>query len=141
MCDVLVKGVVHMPQAGCNLFSLTKRLEDGWTLGGSSEAIWIEKGGRHITFKIKIKTPKGAIFAIYLKRKMQQGKEAAAVVPDKKRAISAKVAHALCGHISKEQSRKIVKHLGFTVSRGSMPKCEACAIAKAKQKSLPSRVQ
>eukprot|EP00957_Ditylum_brightwellii_P013454 1015393-Ditylum_brightwellii.AAC.1 len=27
------------------------------------------------------------------------------------------------------------------VSRGSMPKCKPCATAKAKQKSLPSRVE
>eukprot|EP00957_Ditylum_brightwellii_P148077 11273918-Ditylum_brightwellii.AAC.1 len=53
----------------------------------------------------------------------------------------ATVAHASTGHISKAQSHKIVKHLGYTVSRGNMPKCEPCAKAKAKQKSLPSCVK
>ena len=140
-CAVMIKGMVHMPQAGYNLFSLTKRLDEGWTLGGSAEAIWIEKGGKRITFDIKIKTPKGAIFAIYLKRKMHNENEVAAVVPDKTKAITAKLAHALVGHMGEAQSRKVVKHLGFTVSRGAMPKCEPCAQAKAKQKSLPSRVE
>eukprot|EP00957_Ditylum_brightwellii_P176122 13410991-Ditylum_brightwellii.AAC.1 len=72
---------------------------------------------------------------------MQQGDEVAAVVPDKQKAITATVAHALVGHMGKAQSRKIVKRLGFMVSRRSMPKCEPCATAKAKQKSLPSRVE
>eukprot|EP00957_Ditylum_brightwellii_P038542 2912826-Ditylum_brightwellii.AAC.1 len=51
------------------------------------------------------------------------------------------VAHTITGHIGKAQSCKIVKHLGYTVSRGSMPKCEPCAKTKARQKSLPSRVK
>eukprot|EP00957_Ditylum_brightwellii_P191292 14565037-Ditylum_brightwellii.AAC.1 len=73
-------------------------------------------------FGIKIKTPKGTIFAIYLKRKINIKEEVAAVVPDKKKAIMATMAHAITGHIGKAQSCKIVKHLGYTVSRGSMPK-------------------
>eukprot|EP00957_Ditylum_brightwellii_P199923 15240539-Ditylum_brightwellii.AAC.1 len=53
----------------------------------------------------------------------------------------ATVAHAITGHIGKDQSRKIVKHLGYIVSRGSMPKCKPCAKTKAKQKSPPSCVK
>eukprot|EP00957_Ditylum_brightwellii_P112305 8562609-Ditylum_brightwellii.AAC.1 len=53
----------------------------------------------------------------------------------------AAVAHAITCHIGKAQSRNIVKHLGYMVSRGSMPKCEPCAKTKARQKSLPSCVK
>eukprot|EP00957_Ditylum_brightwellii_P142671 10870770-Ditylum_brightwellii.AAC.1 len=69
-----------------------------------------------------MKTPKGAIFAIYLKCNINIEEELMVVVPDKKKAIMATVAHAITSHIGKTQSRKIVKHLGYTVSRGSMPK-------------------
>eukprot|EP00957_Ditylum_brightwellii_P038829 2934841-Ditylum_brightwellii.AAC.1 len=69
ICEATIKDVVHMPNAGYNLFSLTKRLEQGWALGGGSSTIWITKGNAKITFNIKIKTPKGVIFAIYFKRK------------------------------------------------------------------------
>eukprot|EP00957_Ditylum_brightwellii_P051246 3885440-Ditylum_brightwellii.AAC.1 len=56
--EATTKEVVHMPKAGYNLFSLTKRLGQGWTLGGDSNAIWITKGSVKIIFDIKIKTPK-----------------------------------------------------------------------------------
>eukprot|EP00957_Ditylum_brightwellii_P199497 15207563-Ditylum_brightwellii.AAC.1 len=67
--------------------------------------------------------------------------EVATVVPDKKKEITATVAHAITGQIGEAQSCKIVNHVGYTVIRGSMPKCEHCAKTKAKQKSLPSCVK
>eukprot|EP00957_Ditylum_brightwellii_P003970 302291-Ditylum_brightwellii.AAC.1 len=61
--------MVPMPTAGYNLFGLTKLQEEGWSLGGDTNTIWITKGNQKVTFDIKTKTPKGAIFAIYIKRK------------------------------------------------------------------------
>eukprot|EP00957_Ditylum_brightwellii_P036221 2744007-Ditylum_brightwellii.AAC.1 len=87
--DVAIKGIMHLPQAGYNLFSITKRLEEGWALGGGTDVIWLTKRKRKIMFDIKIKTPKGPIFTIYLKRKINIEEEVAAVVPDKKKAIMA----------------------------------------------------
>ncbi len=45
--------------------------------------------------------------------------------------------HALLGHHSEAITRKIAKELGWTISRGSMKPCEACTIAKARQKNVP----
>ena len=56
MCGLVHRIVSH-------LFSLTKWLEDGWVLGGNQDALWISKGAVKIVFGIKIKVPKGAIFA------------------------------------------------------------------------------
>eukprot|EP00957_Ditylum_brightwellii_P203027 15332909-Ditylum_brightwellii.AAC.1 len=42
--DVIIKGIMHLPQAGYILFSITNRLEEGWTLGDGTEAIWFTKG-------------------------------------------------------------------------------------------------
>eukprot|EP00957_Ditylum_brightwellii_P037301 2823557-Ditylum_brightwellii.AAC.1 len=53
----------------------------------------------------------------------------------------ATVAHAITDHIGEAQSLKIVKYLGYTVSRGIMPKYEPCTKTKAKQKSLLSHVK
>ena len=58
-----------MPSAKFNLFSITKRLDDGFKLGGDKNFIWIKKGNKKVDFDIKILTPKGAIFATYFKRK------------------------------------------------------------------------
>ena len=34
---------------------------------GNKDKIWIEKEGHKVTFDIKIPTPKGAVFSIYVK--------------------------------------------------------------------------
>ena len=136
-----IKEMVHTPNAGYNLFSITKRLDDGWELKGNSQAIWIEKGVHKVVFDIKIKTPKGAIFAVYFKRDLGEGGEVAAVMADQKKKISADVAHGLMGHMNDEDGRKAITHLGFALSRGPLTKCGACAEAKARQISLPSRTK
>ena len=51
-----IQDIVYMPNSNFNLFSLTKRLNSGRTLGGNSEKLWIEKDGTQIVFDIKIKT-------------------------------------------------------------------------------------
>ena len=42
-------------------------------IGGNANAIWLEKGDYKILFDIKIKTPKGALFCAYFKRKEKRG--------------------------------------------------------------------
>eukprot|EP00957_Ditylum_brightwellii_P076350 5802770-Ditylum_brightwellii.AAC.1 len=44
------------------------------------------------------------------------------------------------GHVNEADTHKSVKHLGYEVKKGALSPCEACAEAKAKQKSLPTRV-
>ena len=41
--DIMIKNIMHLLKSGYNLFSLTKRLEDGWALGGNADALWIKK--------------------------------------------------------------------------------------------------
>eukprot|EP00957_Ditylum_brightwellii_P191647 14591060-Ditylum_brightwellii.AAC.1 len=130
-----------MPSDGYFLFSLSKRLKSGWTLGGDSNTIWIAKGSAKITFDIKIKTPKGAIFALYFKRKGATSEEVLAIGTDKKRPIKANVTHALIGHMNEDDSRQLSQYLKYTIVCRGMEQCEACKEAKTKQKSLPSRTE
>eukprot|EP00957_Ditylum_brightwellii_P207233 15352091-Ditylum_brightwellii.AAC.2 len=51
-----------------NLFSLTKRLKNGWLLYDNTNVMWINKGGHKVSFDICIKTKEGIIFAAYMKR-------------------------------------------------------------------------
>ena len=110
-------------------------------MGGDRKAIWQSKGSDKVVFDIKIKTPKGAIFAAYVKHKVRNGNKVAAVMVNKKKSISADTAHRLVGHINNCEGRKIVKYLGFKLTNQPMTKCGACAEAKAKQQSLPSRTK
>eukprot|EP00957_Ditylum_brightwellii_P034200 2591820-Ditylum_brightwellii.AAC.1 len=136
-----IKDVVHMPGSSCNLFSLTKRLNQRWTLGGNSDSIWLKKGGQKIVFDIKIKTPKGAIYAIYTKRHPSGTSEVATVGRDPSKPVDVQTTHGTMGHINKVDSRKSIKHLGYEIKQDMMSTCGACAEAKTKQKNLPSRVE
>ena len=65
----VLKDVMHLPQAKFNLFSLSKMVRnEGLSLGGDKEAIWIEKDGQQLRFDIVIPTPKGALYCMYFKR-------------------------------------------------------------------------
>ena len=136
-----IKEMVHTPNAEYNLFSITKRLYDGWALKGNSQAIWIEKGEHKVVFDFKVKTPKGAIFVAYFKRDLGDGRRVAAVMADQRKKISADVAHGLMGHMNDENGQRAITHLGFELLRAPLMKCGACTEAKAKQLSLPSRTK
>ena len=41
---------------------------NGWHLFGNKDKIWMEKGEHKVTFDVKIPIPKGAVFAIHVKR-------------------------------------------------------------------------
>ena len=70
--DTTIKELVYVPGSSFNLFSVSKRLENGWKVGENSNAIWLEEGDYKILFDIKIKTPKGALFCAYFKKKRWQ---------------------------------------------------------------------
>ena len=43
----------------------------------------------------------------------------------------------MLGHAGEDTTRLMCKELGHELTRGKMDKCEACAVAKAKQKNIP----
>ena len=58
------QGITHLPTSRYNLFSISKRLEEGWKLDGNKDMIKLVKGKEEIRFDIKIKTKKGAGFCM-----------------------------------------------------------------------------
>ena len=132
-----ISEIMYTPNSRFNLFSMTKRMQDGWILGGNKESMWLTKGDQKLIFDIKINTSKGALFCIYFKRDC----EMAATAKNCGKKISKNLAHELTVHINGEESKKTIEYLGYDLSRGGMKLCEACAEAKAKMKNLPTRVQ
>ena len=106
--DATIKEMVYTPDSRFNLSSITKRLEQGYKLGGNQNAIWIEKGARKIVFDIKIKTRKGAIFAAYFKCHEVDNNEIAAITTKRKQKVNADTAHGLLGHINNVEGRKMI---------------------------------
>jgi hypothetical protein len=65
----VIEDVALTKSSPFNLFSLTKMMKQGWTLGGDQETcITLSKEDQKLTFDILIETPKGVVHAIYLIR-------------------------------------------------------------------------
>ena len=86
-------------------------------------------------FDIKIKTPKGALFCAYFKRK-----EVATTAKNSGNQMSVRLAHDVSGHTAKEDSKIMMKYLGYKVAQGEIQLCSACAEAKARQTNLTTRI-
>jgi hypothetical protein len=124
-----------MPGSPFNLLSGTNMIMQGCRMIGEGSSITFTKGGWQLVCDLKIKTSRGLLYGVYLKRKptQQQGnQEATATVITK----SVKQAHQQLGHKPEDLTRQMAKHLGWTVTRGTLKPCESCARAKAKQKDI-----
>ena len=145
--------VAYLPTSKFNLFSVTKLQREGWILHGDTKQIKLTKGNNSVVFDIIIDTPKGAIFAMYLKRNTELA-SAAADGTTEVRVVGAdgltqvrgiepaqltmtiKQAHERFGHANEAATRRAAEHMGIKIARGTLKVCEACARAKAKQKNV-----
>jgi hypothetical protein len=72
-----------------NLFSLTKMMKSGWSLGGSyKEGITLSKGIDELNFDIPIETPMGIVYAIDIKRIKHKVQIKSVPKKDKKKKVS-----------------------------------------------------
>mmetsp|Transcript_18815 Transcript_18815/g.23344 ORF Transcript_18815/g.23344 Transcript_18815/m.23344 type:complete len:1201 (+) Transcript_18815:436-4038(+) len=117
-----------------NMFSLTQRQMKGWKLGGDEHAIWLEKGRNKVVFDIKIHTPKGVVFAIYIERKRN---EMGCAGID--RVMTNEQIHDKLGHMGDAPTKTIAEHFGWKIRKREKKPCESCAVGKAKQKNVPKR--
>ena len=60
--DLKLKDVTLNPHGTYNIFSVTKRMKDGWKLYGDDIALGLKKRSRKVEFDIVINTPKGLLF-------------------------------------------------------------------------------
>jgi hypothetical protein len=112
-----------------NLFSLTKAMQQGWILAGdNTNGFTHTKGKDVLKFDIPIVTPKGAVYAMYMRRT-----EVAASSVSTTMKID--IAHRLLGHQSEDATRKTAKCLEWNTRSGALQPCLPCTIGKAKQKN------
>ena len=97
----------------------------------------LKNGHDKITFDIIIKTPKGAIFCVYIKREVALS---AVTKENNNQSVSEQLGHEIMGHMDKVRARESLIYLGYTIVRGTMKPCRACGEAKVKQRSLPRNV-
>jgi len=133
VASVKMTDVRHAPENKFNLLSISKMLKDGWTMKGDKTGLEMEKGSTKFKFDLVIPTHKGVIFAVYIKRNLQE----VAGVGTTHMRLNIQRAHDLLGHMHEDMARKSAKHLGWALTRGNLPTCESCAVGKAKQKNVP----
>jgi hypothetical protein len=132
--DAKIEGCSIVPSNKFNLYSITQALLNKWMLHGNAEAIWLTKGDKKVVFDIKIHTPKGMVFCMNLRCKVQLIEKALI-------AMTINEAHNHFGHMGEETTKAMAKALGITLKPGAMVPCEACATGKARQKNLPTNTK
>ena len=116
----VLNDVMHLPQAKCNLFSLSKMVRnEGWRLGGDEEVIWIEKDGQQLRFDTVIPTPKGALYCMYYKKATKM----AMTATERGTKLNIMKAHDLLGHCSEEMTWLVAKLMGWILT-GLWKPCE-----------------
>lgn len=130
--------VVVTPGSPYNVLSVTRRLKEGWKLGGNENAITLTKDGTTVTFDIKIDSPKGALYAVCIRR-VRPEYETNAAMTEKQEKMNIQQAHDKLGHMGEDLTRKAAKALGWIITRGTLGVCQNCAEAKAKKKSVPQK--
>ena len=149
-----IDDVSYTPGAAFNLFSIGRKLMQGWNIGrtfrtinGKREAtsIYVEKDNFRLNFDIMIRTEKGAIFCAYIKRlppevgatSLELAKVTTLKPPKNPKVVMPiQLAHDIFGHNSEARTRQMAYALGIGVSRGTLKPCEACAAGKAKQRNV-----
>ena len=125
--EVIMKNVSVVPTSGFNLFSITKLMNNGWTLHGIDEEVVLTKGKMRLCFDIKVDTPKGAVYAMYIKRETKIAVPGVDGVKDgKKTTINIMQVHELLAHCDENATRDTAKHLVWNIVRGKMPPWEVC---------------
>ncbi|KAL7579262.1 hypothetical protein ACA910_011420 [Epithemia clementina (nom. ined.)] len=103
---VTMRDVVVVPDCGFNLFSVTKRLKEGWTMCGDKNGMWLKDSKMTVRFDIVISTPKGMLFAACLKRLSEVAGVATKkeTKNEKKMVMTIQQAHDRLGHMSEKNT-------------------------------------
>ena len=69
---IVLPDVRVTPSAKYNLFSLSKRLKQGWKMSGDVKELTIEKNGNKVVFDIVLNTTEGRLYCGYFLKGIQR---------------------------------------------------------------------
>jgi hypothetical protein len=123
-----MQDVTLLPTGMFNLFSLLSVMQRrGWLLYGDVKKIWLEKDGNKIGFDQMVPTPKGEVYCMYLNRQSEianpntnTDEATAPIAAATATAMNISQAHAKFGHSNEDDTRKIAKEMGITITRGTL---------------------
>ena len=146
---IKISDVSYCPTAKFNLFSLSLLLKKGWIMKGNERGIvmlMVDNPRKNMKFDEIIKTAKGVLFCARIVP--NEVEEMSGVTSDDAtqnkgwtKLMNIQRLHEELGHMGEQTCRKIANHVGIQLTKGSMKPCEACAIAKSRQKNLPNKLK
>jgi hypothetical protein len=130
---VTLENVKYVPELWINLFSIGKALKYGFNLSNDGEIIKLSNGNVTLTFDKVMRTKNGFVPEIKLLQVL--GDVGTSILGTKKRdTIDVNNLHKILGHCGEVNARLTGKAYGYEVT-GEFDVCEACSIAKARQKT------
>ena len=122
-----------------NLFSIGQYLINRWKLSGNSKGLELIKGKKKIRFDIIMRTKKGALYCVLMKREIRSADQKVAAALGSGTQMPLTQAHVMPGHPSFEAKQAMAHNLGWETSPSNARElvCQAYNEVKAKQKSIP----
>jgi hypothetical protein len=96
----------------------------------------LSKDGQELVFDIPIRTQEGVLWCVHMRRLDQINNNDYEDAETALTSISIKKAHSLLGHMNEAYTKESATYLGWILTRGTLGKCESCAIGKARQKNI-----
>ncbi len=153
---VKLRSVDVIPESHYNLISITQLMEEDHSVkANKKDRITVQKHGRVTKFDIRVETPKGVLWCAYIKRNEPKSEIVAESIDLKnnnqtaeskkglKSAIKMNIerAHAILGHSNEDTTQKTAVALNKQITRGLLKMCEPCAVAKARQMKVNSKIE
>jgi hypothetical protein len=118
-----MQDVTLLPTGMFNLFSLSVMQRRGWLLYGDVKKIWLGKNGNRIVFDLMVPIPKGVVYCMYLNRHCEIASPTtdvdetmAPIVATATKTLNIKQAHGKSAHSNEDDTRKMAKALGISLS-------------------------
>jgi hypothetical protein len=133
---VVLKTVKFVPELWVHLFSISKALKNGFNLGNEDVVMKLMKGNTTLYFNRILKTKNSFVSGIKLLPILGNNIATTAVEASKvKPKININNLHKIVGHCGEVATRMTGKSFGYDVM-GDYKTCEACSVAKARQKNV-----
>jgi len=132
--DVVLSDCKYVPGLCVNLFSLTKAMQNGWSISNKGVTIFLRNGSFKLAFDRILPLDSGVLVAVEMKPRggtALMALEAASGKP----SLDLNVAHQVFGHANANTVTRTCNAYGIKLG-GQLDPCVHCALAKAKQKNV-----
>ena len=133
--NIVLKDFKYVPNLSANLFSITKSMQQGWSLSNKGIKIILKKSGKTVMFDRMMKTGKGVIIGAHITSRVMEQANFTTATLDKLKKIDVNEFHKIVGHPSEKVMHQTAKFYNVKLE-GTFKPCVECALAKSRQKNV-----